>query len=246
MTAVNGDGVSKEHLIRQVAKRLSPELRAEYYRILRHCRALPDNDEMLVLLNAIHLLPSLTIDVPGQMASEREKMERLLRAAAEDQKEAVRLFREYQAKLDQRLASLPQEIAKLIQPSVIAAMITESLRQQFAETTIPETAKILRTGAEDIKTATLEFRSGLKTVLGEANGFLAAVRSACQDALERVGNAAQRIAAILEGSVGSLILLAGCVGVVVGLGLGILLRFNLPRRKSSSTRRLRRRRRGRK
>ena len=80
MSAVNSDGLAREYLIRQVARRLSPELRAEYYEMLRHCRNLPANDEMLRILNAIQLLPLLTIDLPGQVAGEREKMVHFSRA----------------------------------------------------------------------------------------------------------------------------------------------------------------------
>ena len=73
MSAANGDNLSREQLIQQTAERLSPELQAEYYRILRYCRSLPQNDEILLVLDAIQILFSLTIDVPNRMAAEGEK-----------------------------------------------------------------------------------------------------------------------------------------------------------------------------
>ena len=124
MSAVNGDGLSRESLIRHVARRLSLELRAEYYDMLRHCRSLPVNDELLVILNAIQLLPSLTIDLPGQIANEREKIDRLLTTNASVHEHSIRLLLDYQAKLDQRLGDLPQEIVRLVTPEAIAALIT--------------------------------------------------------------------------------------------------------------------------
>jgi hypothetical protein len=230
MSAVNGDGLAREYLIRQVAGRLSPELRAEYYDMLRHCRNLPANDEMLLILNAIQLLPLLTIDLPGQVASEREKIDRMLMSNGKAQENTTRVLDEYVAKLDERLACLPQEIARLINPEAIAALITESLRQQFDKTAIPETAKLLRTGADNVNAALVEIRDGSKHIgkvlrekVVEADGFIERVQSVCLDGTETVSRAAERMVKILNASIGSFILIAGVAGIVVGLMLGIFL-----------------------
>jgi hypothetical protein len=176
--AVNGDGLSKEHLIRQIAKRLSPELRAEYYRVLRYCRSLPEDDQMLLILNAIHLLPSMTIDVPGQMAEQRKKMEDLLRPTIQAQERTLDSFEEYQAHLDLRLARLPDEIAERIKPDVIAAKITEALRQQFADTTIPESTNLLKTGVRDLQTAVTDFKGAASSITDDCHGAVAESRRA--------------------------------------------------------------------
>jgi hypothetical protein len=230
MSALNGDGLAREYMIRQVATRLSPELRAEYYDMLRHCRNLPANDEMLLILNAIQLLPLLMIDLPGQVASEREKMDRLMMSSAKSQENSVRVLGEYQAKLDAHLACLAQEIAKLINPEVIAGLITGNLRQQFDKTAIPETAKLVRSGADDVNAALVEIRGSAKTIgkvlnetVLEANGFLARVQSACLEGTERVSRAAERMVKILNASIGGLMLLACGGGIVMGLMLGILV-----------------------
>jgi hypothetical protein len=47
---------------------------------------------------------------------------------------------EYQQQLESRLARLPDEIAAGICPDVIAAKITEGLRQRWSETGLPATA----------------------------------------------------------------------------------------------------------
>ena len=39
-------------LIDRIANALPAEVRADYYRELRHCRSLPENDEMLLILRA--------------------------------------------------------------------------------------------------------------------------------------------------------------------------------------------------
>jgi len=230
MSAVKGDGLAREFMVRHVASRLSPELQAEYYNMLRYCQNLPANDELLIVLNAIQILPLLTIDLPGQVAAEREKIDRLLISNAKAQENSVRVLQDYQAKLDERIAGLPQEIVKLINPEAIAALITESLRQQFDKTAIPETAKLLRSGADDVNAALVEIRSGAKTIAKhlnqavlEGNGFLERVESKCQECLQSVSRDARHIATILKTSIGSLILIACGVSLWVGLMLGIFL-----------------------
>jgi hypothetical protein len=113
---------------------------------------------------------------------------------------------------------------------VIAGLITENLRQQFDKTAIPETAKLVRSGADDVSAALLEIRGGAKTIgkvlndaVLEADGFLARVQSACLEGTERVSRAAERMVKILNASIGGLMLLACGVGIVIGLMLGILV-----------------------
>jgi hypothetical protein len=179
MSAI-ADDPSKEYLVQQVAKRLSPELRAEYYRILRYCRSLPESDELLIVLNAIQLLFSLVIDVPSQIASEGQKIERFLEPAVKAQEHTVHLLEQYQTQWDQRLAQVPEEIAKRLQPERIASQITQSLRQQFADTTIPETAKLLKGELKEVCTAVGEFKGAAGSIIHDCHGAAADTRRATQ------------------------------------------------------------------
>ena len=45
--------LSEPDLIDRIANALPVEVRADYYRELRHCRSLPENDEMLRILRAM-------------------------------------------------------------------------------------------------------------------------------------------------------------------------------------------------
>ena len=44
---------------------------------MRHCQSLPENDEMLRILRAMQFLTLLMVQVPGEVAAEREKLEQL-------------------------------------------------------------------------------------------------------------------------------------------------------------------------
>src|SRR5213594_2704385 len=70
-------------LIDRIANALPAEVRADYYRELRHCRSLPENDELLRLIRAMQFLTLLMEQVPARIVVEREQIDRLLRTVME-------------------------------------------------------------------------------------------------------------------------------------------------------------------
>lgn len=152
-------------LIDRIANDLPAEVRAEYYREMRHCRTLPSNDEMLRILRAMQFLHVLMVQVPGQITTEREKFQQLLAGALRTLQKANESSVAYQTQLDERIEQLPENIAMRISPEAIAAKINESLRQQFVRSTIPETARALAAVAMQLNDVTREFGS-TATALG--------------------------------------------------------------------------------
>ena len=53
-------------LIDRIADALPENVRSDYYREMRHCRALPENDEMLRILRVMQFLTLLMEQVPGE------------------------------------------------------------------------------------------------------------------------------------------------------------------------------------
>ena len=52
-------------LIDRIAAALPADIRADYYRELRHCRSLPENDEMLRILRVMQFSVVLMLGRPG-------------------------------------------------------------------------------------------------------------------------------------------------------------------------------------
>ena len=50
---VQAIAVPENDLIDRIAESLPADVRADYYREMRHCRSLPENDEMLRILRAM-------------------------------------------------------------------------------------------------------------------------------------------------------------------------------------------------
>jgi type I site-specific restriction endonuclease len=124
--------ISEKDLTDRIAEALPMEIRADFYRELRHCRSLPENDEMLRILRVMQFLTLLIHEAPSRLAAERESLEQAIKQCAEALDRTTA-----------RLDSLPREIASSIAPDVIAAKVNESLRQQFLQSTIPQTADAL-------------------------------------------------------------------------------------------------------
>jgi hypothetical protein len=111
-----------------IAKLVPSELQADFYREMTYCRSLAENDEMLHILNILQILTVVMVDVPTRIAAERDQIETDLRDTRMQLRESLAGSRAYQKQIDERLAQLPHEIAKGINPSTIAASINESLR----------------------------------------------------------------------------------------------------------------------
>jgi hypothetical protein len=144
-------------LIDRIANVLPIEVRAEYYRELRHCRSLPENDEMLRILRIMQFLTLLMVEIPSRINIERERLEPLFVSGVNKVQEGLNSAMEFQKDLDSRLVRLPNQIAEGINPEAIVAGINESLKQQFLNSTIPETARALSLVADDMESTLGEF-----------------------------------------------------------------------------------------
>ena len=94
-------------LIDRIASALPVEVRADYYREMRHCRSLPENDEMLRILRAMGFLVLLMVQAPERMATERLRLEEAMADALRALHEICECNDAYRAQLDQRLVQLP-------------------------------------------------------------------------------------------------------------------------------------------
>ena len=215
-------------LIDRIANALPVEVRADYYREMRHCRSLPENDEMLRILRAMGFLVLLMVQAPERMATERLRLEEAMADALRTLQEICESNDTHRAQLDQRLVQLPADIAEGINPKAIAATINESLRQQFVQSTIPATAEALAVAAAQIKMATAEFGRSANTLgdsyLGAAEGArkaIANLESTGSRAVSSTRRAAEELLNVFrEEYRWSVYTLTG-LALLVGIGVGM-------------------------
>ncbi len=142
---------NKPDLFERIAQALPPEQRQEYWREIAYLKHLQPEDELLRLTRATGYLTQITQGVPRLIAEERQRFEKLLTesvAAIERTRQATQT---YHRELDQRLSKLPEEIAQGIQAEVIAKRMSESFRQQIAQTGLQNTGRLLTTSVQELK-----------------------------------------------------------------------------------------------
>jgi len=227
-TAQSSD-LPETDLIDRIANALPVELRADYYRELRHCRSLPENDEMLRILRVMQFLVVLMVQAPERMATERQRFEQIVGDAIKALQEIRESSAADQAQLDQRLMQLPEATAEGIQPEAIAAKINESLRQQFVQSTIPETADALAVAAAQIKKATAEFGRAAGTLgssyhgaAEEARKAIGHLESTCSQAMSSTKRGAEELLHIFRQEYRWSLFALVSLALVMGIGLHML------------------------
>ncbi len=178
-------------LIDRIANALPEEIRAEYYRELRHCRSLPENDEMLRLLRAMQFLVLLIERAPARVAEERARLDKLLATAIDNITKMSAASEAWHVALQGRLTALPSDIAHGISPAAVAGKINENLRQEFMRSTIPKTAEALGLISDRMKNVCSEF-----TITADSVGN--AYRGAAEDARKAVDSLKSEISQAAE------------------------------------------------
>jgi len=161
--------------IDEIAGLLPAEQRPLWYRDMAHLRRLPPDDEMLRIARAMGFLAIVTRQAPIQIASERSQLAAILdqsvKAIHSVRQDMIALHK----RLQDRLTHLPTEISDGIDPHTIAAVLSESLRQRFIETGLPETAKSLMLVSQQSKQVAADFDRSSKYL---ANAYRVAAEDA--------------------------------------------------------------------
>ena len=147
-----------EKLIDHIASSLPDDVRAGFFRVMMRCRDLPENDEMLCILNVMQILTLLTIQVPGKVASEREKLEKLFSDMMASLAQLHRSTSIYQKDLDARLGDLPKTIMKHVNPAALSLKIEESVEQHFTRSELPRVSRALEAAATQMKSSAGGFK----------------------------------------------------------------------------------------
>jgi hypothetical protein len=191
---------STEDLFDEIASLLEPGQREHFCRCMLYFKHLRPDDELLRLVHAIGFLAFLIRDAPHAVAVERAQLAQLLETSLATIKAAGEAWQAYQRQLEDRLTSLPADLAQGISPEAIARAITESLRQQFVQSGLPATADALTALAQQMTQATgpLQRAAGqLHACTGIANQAYVALEQV-RASVEKVTNAAQGTVADLR------------------------------------------------
>jgi hypothetical protein len=186
-------------LIDRIANALPEELRADYYREMAHCRSLPESDEMLRILRAMQFLSVLIEQAPTRLANEQEQLARVLSGAIASLQATHQSGVAYQKQLEARLSKLPEEIAQGISADVIAARVSEHLRQQIQETGLPGLADAIAVQAAGLRKTGKELSVALDEFSSPRHGAVPLLNKELASMKTNLGNAADHIQVQMNG-----------------------------------------------
>jgi hypothetical protein len=161
--------------IDEIAALLPAEQRPLWYRDMAHLRRLPDDDEMLRIARAMGFLAIVTRQAPAEIASERDRLAAILDQSVKAIQSARHEMIAFHRRLDERLTRLPSQVSEGINPQTIAAVLGESVRQNFIESGLPETAESLTVVAKQTKQVAADFDRSSKYL---ANSYRVAAEDA--------------------------------------------------------------------
>lgn len=180
-------------LFDELAGLVPEERQAEYYRVIAHTRTLSPNDEMLRILEAMGVLALLTRETPGEIATERKMLEKVLEASATQACAVEKRMEQYASRLESRLAQLPKELETGLNPPRIAKLLGESLRQCFQQSGMPDTARVLGQSCSEMNSVQKQLVNVLREVAHPDVGLVAKIRSANDSLLRCTAVRAQQM-----------------------------------------------------
>ena len=214
--------------IDEIAELLPSEQRPLWYRDMAHLRRLPADDELLRLARAMGFLALITRQAPVEIASERQKLAATVNEAVSSIEALRHDTATFHHEIENRLAKLPNEIAEGVNPTSIATILAESLRQQFVQSGLPETSKALALIAQQSPQAATEFgyssrqivencRNTTKEFCDDFRGMQTMIRITSKEATEAAQALRQRFLREYKWSVLTLCTAALMLGFSVGI-----------------------------
>lgn len=162
-------------LFDSLARLVPEELQTEYYRVVAHAQTLSPDDEMLRVLEAMGVLALIVRQTPADIAEQREKIKGLLDQHLQTTRQTQRNIIELGKDIDSRLSGLPSEIEMGLNPTRIAGLLGESLRQHLASTGMKETVASLEQAVTLMQKTQQHLNSALREVGDPSYGIAAKV-----------------------------------------------------------------------
>jgi predicted house-cleaning noncanonical NTP pyrophosphatase (MazG superfamily) len=173
--------LGSESGIASLANRLTQDQdRERYADLVSYIQRLPPTDEFRQVAEWFGLWALMWQQIPEALADFLETFRAELAASAE-----------YHAKLEERLAKLPEEIASGVRPEEIASAMAESFRQQIAAVGLEQSSALLQQSTAEIKALYGELSKTVKPAVIECK----TVASSLSDGVTKILKASSALQA---------------------------------------------------
>jgi len=148
---------------------------------------------MLRVLEAMGVLALLTRETPAAIAAERKQLRSILESSASQASAVEKRMESYTTRLESRLTQLPKELETGLDPPRIAKLLSESLRQCFQRSGLPETGSALSQSCADLNSVQKQLLNVLREVAHPDVGIIARTKSANDSLLRSMATRAQQM-----------------------------------------------------
>ena len=139
---------------------------------------------MLRILEAMGVLALLTRETPAAIAEERKELQSILESSASHARGIERRMEAYTTRLESRLTQLPKELETGLDPPRLAKLLSESLRQCFQRSGLPDTGAALSLSCAELNSVQKQLLNVLREVAHPDIGVVARTNNA-NDSLQR-------------------------------------------------------------
>lgn len=154
---------------------------------------LSPNDEMLRILEAMGVLALLTRETPAAIAAERKALRTILESSASQASAVEKRMEAYTTRLESRLTQLPKELETGLDTPRIAKLLSESLRQCFQRSGLPDTGSALSQSCAELNSVQKQLLNVLREVAHPDIGIVARTKSVNDSLLRSMATRAQQM-----------------------------------------------------
>jgi len=148
---------------------------------------------MLRILDAMGVLALLTRETTAAIAAERKLLRTILESSASQASAVEKRMEAYTTRLESRLSQLPKELETGLDPPRVAKLLSESLRQCFQRSGLPDTGSALSQSCAELNSVQKQLLNVLREVAHPDIGIVARTRSANDSLLQGLAIRAQRM-----------------------------------------------------
>ena len=139
------------------------------------------------------VLALLTRETTAAIAAERKLMRTILESSASQASAVEKRMEAYTTRLESRLSQLPKELETGLDPPRVAKLLSESLRQCFQRSGLPDTGSALSQSCAELNSVQKQLLNVLREVAHPDIGIVARTRSANDSLLQGMAIRAQRM-----------------------------------------------------
>jgi len=139
------------------------------------------------------VLALLTRETPAAIAAERKLLRTILENSASQATAVEKRMESYTTRLESRLTQLPKELETGLDPPRIAKLLSESLRQCFQRSGLPDTVSALSQSCAELNSVQKQLLNVLREVAHPDIGVVARIKSTNDSLLRSMTIRAQQM-----------------------------------------------------